>query len=205
MIRSAIYNTLILRLTARWYAAVLRRLPDDARVLDVGIGTAGALLANAELVARKRLEVTGIDIDGDYIAHARGAVARSAIRERVQLRQESIDDHRGGPFDAVYFSASLMLLPEPERALRHACSLLAPGGRLYLTQTIQQRPAPWLERLKPALRWLTSIDFGHVTYADALREQIQSAGLTLDEFTTLADHGARASIIAVAKTADTGA
>jgi hypothetical protein len=47
MIRSFIYDIFILRLTSRWYAEVLRRMPEGAMLLDAGIGTAGALLANA--------------------------------------------------------------------------------------------------------------------------------------------------------------
>ncbi|MEA3641327.1 MAG: SAM-dependent methyltransferase, partial [Lamprobacter sp.] len=39
--RSYIYDALILRLTSQWYAEVLRRLPEGAAMLDVGIGTAG--------------------------------------------------------------------------------------------------------------------------------------------------------------------
>ncbi len=38
MIRSLIYDTAILRLTSRWYAEVLTRLPEGAAPLDVGIG-----------------------------------------------------------------------------------------------------------------------------------------------------------------------
>jgi len=73
MIRSFIYDSLILRLTSRWYAEVLRRVPEGATLLDVGIGTAGALLANGDLVKRKCMRVVGIDIDADYIrAHSKG-------------------------------------------------------------------------------------------------------------------------------------
>jgi SAM-dependent methyltransferase len=199
MIRSFVYDTLILRLTSRWYAEVLRRMPEGAALLDVGIGTAGALLANADLVKRKSLRVTGIDIDADYIERARRRLRDSPLRDRAEARLESVYDHRGGPYDAVYFSASFMLLPEPERALRHCCTLLNPGGRIYFTQTIQQEPARWMERLKPMLKRVTSIDFGRVTYEDELKEQIRAAGLELEEFATLARHGSRASCIVVAR------
>ncbi|SEO83040.1 Methyltransferase domain-containing protein [Aquisalimonas asiatica] len=177
---------------------MLARLPDDAALLDVGIGTAGALLANAELVRDKRLHVTGIDIDGDYIARAQRALQRSRLQDRVAVRLESVYDHVGGPYDAVYFSASFMLLPEPERALRHCCTLLKPWGRVYFTQTIQQTPSRTMETLKPLLRRITSIDFGRVTYEDAFKAQIRDAGMELEAFTTLARHGSRASCLAVA-------
>lgn len=199
MLRSVIYDSLILGLTSRWYAEVLRRVPEGAALLDVGIGTAGALLANADLVQRKRLRVTGVDIDADYIARARRRLRNSPLAAHAEVRLESIYDHRGGPYGAVYFSASFMLLPEPERALRHCRGLLGPHGRLYFTQTVEQRRAPWAEVLKPLLKRVTSIDFGRVTYADAFEAQIRAAGLELDEFVTLSRRGNRRACLAVAR------
>ncbi|WP_111415023.1 class I SAM-dependent methyltransferase [Billgrantia lactosivorans] len=196
--RGILYDTLILRLTARWYAEVLARVPAGAALLDVGIGTAGALLANAAAVERKELRIVGIDIDADYVARARKRLHDSALAGRAEVRLESIYDHEGGPYDAVYFSASFMLLPEPERALRHSAGLLAPGGQLYFTQTIQLRPSPTMERLKPLLKRLTSIDFGRVTYEDVFKAQLDAADLALDEFRVLSRHGNRASCLAVA-------
>lgn len=199
MWRSAIYDALILRLTARWYAEVLERLPDGARMLDVGIGTAGALLVNADQVRRKRLRVTGIDIDADYVRRARRRLRGTPLADQVQVHLESVYDHCGGPYAAVYFSGSFMLLPEPERALRHGCSLLEPEGRLYFTQTLQQRPSPGMERLKPMLKRLTSIDFGRVTYETTFRAQLHAAGLDVESFEVLSRHGSRASCLVVAR------
>lgn len=198
MNRSLIYDTLILKLTSRWYAQVLSRIPAGAAVLDVGIGTAGALLANAEQVTRKQLPITGIDIDGDYVKRARQRLSQSSLNERVAVQQESVHDHQGGPYDAIYFSASFMLLPDPEQALRHCCTLLNPGGRIYFTQTIQHRHSRVMEGFKPLLRRLTSIDFGDVTYAEDFRAQIQAAGLELVMFDTLETHGNRAFCLAIA-------
>lgn len=203
MIRSFIYDALILRLTSHWYAQVLKRVPDGAALLDVGIGTAGALLANAGVVKRKRLRVVGIDIDADYVERARQRLAASSLADRAGVRLESVYDHRGGPYDAVYFSGSFMLLPEPERALRHCSTLLRPDGRIFFTQTFQKLPARWMELLKPMLKRITSIDFGRVTYEDDFRAQIRAAGLELEEFTVLADHGGRASCLAVASPSGT--
>ena len=199
MIRSFIYDTLILRLTSRWYAEVLRRVPEGATLLDVGIGTAGALLANDDLVKRKRLRVVGVDIDADYIARARRRLRDSSLAGLAEVRLESVYDHQGGPYDAVYFSGSFMLLPQPEQALRHCRALLKPGGRMFFTQTIQKQPARWMEILKPMLKRVTTIDFGRVTDEDDFRAQIQAAGLELEEFTALAHHGSRAAYIAVAR------
>ena len=198
MIRSAIYDGLILGLTSRWYAEVLSRVPEGAMLLDVGIGTAGALVANSDLVRRKRLRITGIDVDAAYVGRARRRLRGSPIAGQTELRLQSVYDHQGGPYDIVYFSGSFMLLPEPERALRHCGSLLNPGGRVFFTQTIHARPSRWMEVLKPALKQVTTIDFGRVTYEDDFKAQIDAAGLELEEFTTLDQHGNRASCLAMA-------
>jgi hypothetical protein len=41
--RAFVYDALILKLTTKWYEVVLCRLDEGSIVLDVGIGTAGAL------------------------------------------------------------------------------------------------------------------------------------------------------------------
>lgn len=204
MIRSFIYNTLILKLTARWYGEVLRRIPDGITMLDVGIGTAGALLANADTVRGKCLQITGIDIDSDYITHARLKIRNAQLAKQVEVHLQSVYDHQGGPYDIVYFSASFMLLPDPGQALRHCCALLKPGGRIFFTQTIQMKPSRWMEFFKPLLKQLTSIDFGRVTYEDAFRKQIRNAGLEVEEFTEITRHGNRASCLVVARPVCTG-
>jgi SAM-dependent methyltransferase len=204
MIRSFLYDTLFRNLTSRWYAEVLNRLPEDMSMLDVGVGTAGALEANAHLISGKRLHVTGIDIDADYVERARQRIEQSAMNEHVDIRLESVYDHRGGPYDAVYFSASFMLLPEPRRALQHCATLLKPDGSIYFTQTFEKRRSRWLETVKPMLKGVTSIDFGRVTYEEDFRAEVRAAGLELEEFSTIAEQGGRAFCLAVANPVRSG-
>ena len=199
MIRSFIYDLLILRLTSHWYSEVFKRIPDGAVLLDVGIGTAGALIANADVVRSKDLHITGIDIDPDYIESAKREIRETRLADRVDVRLESVYDHHGGPYDVVYFSASFMLLPDPGQALRHCRSLLKPGGKIFFTQTIQLQPSRWMEFFKPMLKRFTSIDFGRVTYEEDFKGQIRQAGLELEEFTVMSRRGERASCLAVAR------
>ncbi|WP_018872485.1 bifunctional 2-polyprenyl-6-hydroxyphenol methylase/3-demethylubiquinol 3-O-methyltransferase UbiG [Thioalkalivibrio sp. ALJ16] len=201
MLRSLIYDRLILRLTTQWYAAVFQRLAPGATVLDVGVGTAGALLAHERRIRECGLRVTGIDVDRDYIHRARARVRAAGLEDQVELALESVYDHAGGPYDAVYFSGSFMLLPDPERALRHCAGLLSDTGRIYFTQTFQIRRSPLLERLKPWLRRLTTIDFGQVTYAADFRAHLAHVGLTIEDWTTLDEHRSRAACLVVARPA----
>ncbi len=175
--RGLIYDLTFRKLTIGWYAQVLQRLPDGAHLLDVGIGTAGALSANADLIHRKQLRVTGVDIDPDYVRRARRNLAKAGLSERVTVRLESIYDHQGGPYDAAYFSASFMLLPDPVAALEHIGGLLADDGRLFFTQTFENKRSVLVEKAKPLLKKVTTIDFGSVTYAEDFARTLESGGV----------------------------
>lgn len=197
--RALIYDLAITHLTAGWYRTVLDHLPQGCRLLDVGIGTASALLANASVITSKDLRVTGIDIDADYVERARQGVERRGLEDRVEVRLESIYDHRGGPYDAAYFSASFMLLPDPPAALRVVTSQLAPGGRIYFTQTFERHRSSLVEKVKPMLKRVTTIDFGQVTYEDDFRRALADGGLEIEELTALDKGRRRYSVLAVAR------
>jgi SAM-dependent methyltransferase len=200
--RGWIYNRFVAGLTTEWYREVLTRLPDRARMLDVGIGTGAALARSADLVRAKELEVVGLDIDADYLARCRAEVARAGLAERVTPLLASVYDHRGGPYDAVYFSASLMLLPDPVRALSHVAGQLVPGGRLFSTQTFHHRRSTVLEWAKPLFHRVTTIHFGRVTYESEFRDTFAAAGVELVELTTLADRRRSSYRLAVGRVRD---
>ncbi|MBX3026206.1 class I SAM-dependent methyltransferase [bacterium] len=199
--RALIYDTAIVGLTAGWYRAVLERLPVGCRLLDIGIGTGSALLANAALLTGKRIHVTGLDIDGDYIERCRRAVAQRGLLASIEPRLESVYDHRGGPYDAAYFSASFMLLPDPPAALRHVRSRLAPGARIYFTQTFEHAPSRAVETLKPLLRLLTTIDFGRVTYEADFRRALAAGGEAVETFEPLNQGPRRSGVLAISRQA----
>jgi SAM-dependent methyltransferase len=184
-IRAWVYDRVIAGMTAKWYRQVLERLPDGARLLDVGIGTGAALARCADVVRAKNLTVIGLDIDRDYLACCQAALGRAGLTGHVTPVLGSVYDHRGGPYDAVYFSASLMLLPDPVAAIAHVSTLLAPGGRLFSTQTFHHRRSPLLERAKPLAQHVTTIHFGRVTYEHEFRKAFADAGIELEELTTM--------------------
>jgi cyclopropane fatty-acyl-phospholipid synthase-like methyltransferase len=198
-VRSAVYDALIVRMTAAWYRAVLGRLPAGCRLLDVGIGTGAALVANADQLVEKDVRVVGVDVDPAYVERCRDTITRRGLEDRVSVRLESIDAHAGGPYDAVYFSGSFMLLPDPAGTLRRVRSLVTTGGSVYFTQTFEHRRSRVAELAKPLLRTLTGIDFGRVTYEPDFRATLSDAGFRLMTMETLRPASRRAAVLAVAR------
>jgi SAM-dependent methyltransferase len=200
--RGWIYDRFVVGMTSDWYRAVLSRLPKGARVLDVGIGTGAALARSADLVRAKKLEIVGLDIDPDYLRRCRAELLRAGLAGQVEPVFSSVYDHRGGPYDAVYFSASLMLLPDPAAAIAHVAQLVAPDGRVFATQTFQHRRSPLLERVKPMVRHLTTIQFGRVTYEEEFRRAFAEGGVDLVELVTLRGRRHYSYRLAVARLRD---
>jgi SAM-dependent methyltransferase len=198
--RAHLYDVAIVPLTARNYGAVLRQLPARTRLLDVGIGTGAALCANADLLVERDLRVHGIDTNPRYLARCAEHLGRADLLRKVTTELVSVYDHQGGPYDAAYFSASLMVLPEPARAVRHVAGQLSRGGRVYFTQTFHDRRVPLLEWFKPRARWLTTIDFGRVTYEQEFRATIvDHAGLHLDALQVLGRSHRSSQRLAIAR------
>lgn len=203
--RGWVYDRALIGLTSGWYREVLRRLPAGSHLLDVGIGTGGALLSCEDVVLARDLRVTGVDIDRAYVARARRLVARSGIADRVVVRHEALQEHHGGPYDAVYFAASFMLFPDPVDALVHARRLLTPGGQVLFTQTFQERPSATMAWLKPRLKRFTGIDFGAVTYEDDFLRTLEEGGLEVVEHVVIGGARARSSRLVVARPQGAGA
>lgn len=200
--RARIYDAAILPLTTRWYRAVLERIPADARLLDIGVGTAGALCKNATLVRERNLSVLGVDIDAHYIERANERIEASGLRDQVKVRLQSIYDCDDAPFEAAYFSASFMLLPDPAAALKQVMGQLTPDGQIFFTQTFQDRRSPLMEKAKPLLKKITTIDFGTVTYEEDFTRTVTGAGLEIVDSVVLGKSGSRSYRMIVGRPAD---
>jgi ubiquinone/menaquinone biosynthesis C-methylase UbiE len=184
-VRAWLYDRVLMGLTSGWYREVIARLPEGTSMLDVGIGTGGAVARSAKLVRAKDIHILGLDIDQDYLNRCEKVLFRAGLSDHVTPCLASVYDHRGGPYDAIYFSASLMLLPDPVGAIKHVASQLAPGGWVFFTQTFHHGKSPLMEKVKPMLHHFTTIHFGRVTYEDDFRQVLEDAGLELVEFFTM--------------------
>lgn len=187
-IRGKIYDIAFVGLSTKWYREVLELLKPRSRVLDVGIGTGMALINNKDLIEEKKIIIDGVDYDSDYITDCKKNIQRYGLENAIKVYCESIYDYTSkDKYDAVYFGASLMIMPDNVKALKHASSLLKPNGRIFITQTIQTQRSKTVEVVKPLLKYLTTIDFGNVTYENKLMQTFNEAGLTVLDNRAIAD------------------
>lgn len=109
--------------------AIVARLPESGRLLDVGCGH--GLFANEAALRNPGLEVLGIDPSADKIRWAEATVAGAS---RIRFRAARLEDVGEDCFDAVAVLDVLYLVPRGDwPAFLSGCrDRLRPGGRLLL-------------------------------------------------------------------------
>ncbi|MEU6892532.1 class I SAM-dependent methyltransferase [Streptomyces sp. NPDC046557] len=114
----------------------------DARVLDLGCGTAEWLLRALE--THPRLHAEGVDVSEDALAQAGRAASRLGVRERLVLHHRSAADFAPAePFDLVLSVGATHAFGGLLPTLAAARRLLAPGGRVLIGDGFWDRePSP---------------------------------------------------------------
>ena len=110
------------------------------RVLDVGCSE-GILEV---LLARRGIEVTGVDINADALDFARGLLAEEPdeVRERVELVHSTAEDAglSPGSFDTVVIGETLEHVHDPAALLDGSLGPLREGGRVVVTTPFGYHP-----------------------------------------------------------------
>jgi ubiquinone/menaquinone biosynthesis C-methylase UbiE len=187
-----IYDLLFYRLSSHWYIAVLNRLSNGAKLLDVGVGTGSSLIANAGLLKEKDIHVHGVDINQAYLKFCQKKIDRNQLNDYISIQEISFYDVPvTTKYDAVYFSASFMLLPDQNAALEVAKKILNENGMICFTQTFSKEKSIFWEIIKPILWVFTSVHFGKVTYEKDFIELMTQHDLEIVHNELLSTQGLR--------------
>ena len=128
----------------------------DEQILEIGCGTGRNLAELSRLFPGVRL--FGLDVSEvmlDYARRKNLSDLPDVSLARGEAEKLSYDKTFGldRPFDHVFFSYSLSMIPDWETALQAAVSSLAPGGSLYIVDFGGQHGWPdWVRGL--LIRWL---------------------------------------------------
>lgn len=111
--------------------AFLTMLPEVEGLsgLDVGCGEGH----NTRLVAKRGARVTGIDISGIFVRHAREAEEREPRGIRYEEASAVNLPFAGAGFDFAVAFMSLMDIPEVEKVLAEIFRVVRPGGFLQFS------------------------------------------------------------------------
>ena len=155
-------------------------------MLDIGIGTGSALARNRDAILAKDLHFVGVDYEDSYIRKCQ-RVAREARLEGnltavcASVYDQDLENLVGNGFDAAYFSGSISLMPDPVAALHASAKLLKKDGVILITQTFQRRGSAIIAWIKPMLKYLTTIDFGKLTYESEFDAICAKSGMRVVE------------------------
>ena len=150
-------------------------LSPGARALDIGSGTGATLSELADVGARP----FGVDYSV--------ALAVQALETGpVAVGDAEVLPYRAGAFDAVFIECVLSAVPDKVAALRECRRVLAPGGRLVVTDMTASGEFP--DPLRTLAAWAACV--GGACATDTYVTLLQDAGFTV-EHTTNATQGLR--------------
>jgi ubiquinone/menaquinone biosynthesis C-methylase UbiE len=154
------------------------KLPEAARMLEVGCGRGVALAELARLREPRRL--VGVDIDAEAVAAARRALNAERIEAEVHVADVRALPFEDGAFDVVVDFGTLFHIARADGAVSEIARVLTPGGVLVHETKVSQllshplrargRRIPWeVEPRLRAQRWA-------VLWATRVRADDQEAG-----------------------------
>ena len=82
-------------------------------------------------------------------------------------------------FNFILFSFSFMLMPDQIKAIQVAKEALNPDGRIGFILTLNKKENKLLEKIKPIIKKLTTIDFGSVVYERQFEEILKIGNLEI--------------------------
>ena len=180
--RNWLYQLILHRTTNECYRSALDYVSPGSRLLDVGIGNGIMVKALHPLIKAKRLRITGIDIDADYLRRCSELIRKHQLEDYLDVCQGSAENYvprQKGCFDFVLFCLSFMLLRDQRSVLERAHEWLKPGGQIVFAQAVFKKKSRLVDLAKPKLKYLTGVEFGTPIYEQDFLAFLQEHGLSI--------------------------
>lgn len=180
------YQRYFYDLTRKFYLLgrdrLLAEMPvnDGDAVLEIGCGTARNLVILAKKYPQARF--FGLDASEEMLETARAKIDSAGLTNITLARALAGDFHWREtfgferPFDTVFFSYSLSMIPDWRAAIENALANLSAGGRMFIVDFYDQADLPvWFQKI---LKWWLA-QF-HVRYDVALVPHLRDLDGTKD-------------------------
>ena len=182
--KNYIYKLFINRVTNYCYQNCLNYVSENTSILDVGIGN-GVMMENFhDLIKSKRLNITGIDINEQYLNHCECVIQKHHLQDYVEIQCERVENFlplKTPFYSFILFSMSFMLVQDQGRVLDRVKKWLKPDGKILFFQTMFKEKMGLMEFIKPKLKYVTTIDFGEVIYENDFFNLLKSKELAVVE------------------------
>lgn len=150
------------------------------RVLDVGCGTGISTLCIHRSFKKKPV-IYAIDISEAMLIQARERMKGTQGIYFVRGDAEKLSQYFNEAFDAVFYTASIFLLPNFRESIDQACQLILPGGVLaisYYDGLFNRKGKDAISRVFPGLEYR----FGTVSYDDLMKFLAAKKGFKTSQF-----------------------
>lgn len=165
------------------YYSFLHHIPDNSYVLDTDVGTASALVANANLIHAKTISIIALQPDRDYAEKSRQALLDANLDTRVRVIDGNVftfNPPAGRLFNYVLFPK--FPCEQVTETLTKSVDLLVDreDGRVIVTETFELQKNLTLEWWRPALQSLTAVNVGVVVYEADFEDAVSAADLHIE-------------------------
>jgi cyclopropane fatty-acyl-phospholipid synthase-like methyltransferase len=170
--------------THRFYRKILKRIPNNSTILEVGIGGGATILHNCEMIKSKNLRIRGIDIDAQYLEQCGKIIKDADLSDYVSIKnQDLLTMKETKKYDYILFMESYPVIPINimNKMMKKCRNLLISkktfevsietnkkcitGGKVIFMHNLEHNKEPIREFLKPRLKYIPFlwVDFGRLT------------------------------------------
>jgi len=164
----------------------------NERVLEIGCGTARNLLSLAKRYPHAHYY--GLDASNEMLVTAQQKLEKTRFADQIILKQclaEELDYQQTfdleQPFDKVFFSYALSMIPPWQQALETGLKNLKSGGELHIVDFSDQRDLPsWFRFILQ--RWLALFGVHYPPDLPTTLENLQTQGVGKLELQGIGGH-----------------